>query len=1368
MKHVDTIPKHRHSVTLGDVFGPAAARLPLPGAPSLHILDPDLAGELLTSSTALATEVSHVLGDAATDSAPDVGAAPMVVLSAPDTTIRYCSPALASLLGFESVADLLNTGQGLNLLPPNERQEGMDDLQNILSSGGAAGVTYHLTHKNGTLCPVEIHASALADAHGSIHGIISIIRDVPSRIPPQTPMPVDATMSADWHMAWGHLFDQSPIGMVVAGLDGRCLAANPAFCRMIGYSAQELAGQHFHAFSHPDDVAISVEKGRQMIEGSLSSFQIEKRYLHKDGHTIWVTLNASVIRSPSGEALAVLSQIQDVTAHKLAERQAKISLERYRAIVEDQTELICRYLPDTTLTFVNEAYCRYFGYQRHELLGRRFAQPDLISAEALAEVQQRLSTLSADNRLLVHEHPVRRADGALRWMQWVNRAIVDDSGQVVELQAIGRDITERREMEQALRESEARYRALVETAADGILMADLCGIIRFANPQAARLYGYEKPAEMIGKSILEFTPPAERPAVLERASTARAQGMLQNVIHTQVRCDGAIFIAEGSTALIHSAHNAPDAYLIVVRDVTERQRVERAEREQRLLAEALRDTAAALAGTLDYEEVLDRILDNAGRVIARDTTHAICSNIMLLDPPCPLGAALHGSAGVVACVVRARGYPADATGRPAFKPELPVSQINGFCHMIASGESLLVRDTHADPTWAHYAETEWLRSHVGAPLIVRGTVLGFLNLDSAIPELFSAHDTSRLRAFADQAAVAISNAQLFESQRQSVARLTRVHQAGLAVAQTTSMDDLLSTIARQAVQLTGADAAVLSRFDGVGHLIGAAAEGLPQSMIGMRVALGEGLSGRAAALRTAQRVNDYHKWGHHVDMPSSLGFESGAAVPLVWQDRLIGALAVISRQHTDMTDEDVNMLALFGTLAAASLALRSALDDARRRESEARDLARELITARDDERNCIAERLHNAIGHLLLALQKAIQSNPPSPGANGGGSGTLQTHLSLLNEVSEQVRALAMDLDSQVLEQSGIAAAGRRYVERIAASVRRRIHFHVTGRVRRMPIEIERVLFRGLKEALTNALQHAQAGEISAQLHIGSRSARLTVQDDGIGFDSSILDLDTHPALSFGLAGLRRQASLLAGDFSVESAPGQGTTLMLEIPLPADPPCDGQRVRVLIADAHDVTRRGLVATLHETGEYECVEARDGLSAVHLAEISRQDVALISVDLPELNGIEAARQIVATMENTAVIMLSFDHSQQAVEQARRIGARGFLLKSASSQELLQALRRVRAGEMFYSPGLAGAIRSLQEEPDAHDALASLTTREREVLELIVNGYRNRQIAERLGISVRTVEVHRRNIMDKLGARSLAQLIKQASRRDEAHL
>lgn len=902
MHRADTLSDGWPAICLGDVFGPAAARLPLPDAPALRIVNRELAAELMASATALAAEAARLLDGAAPDGAPASDESPMVVLSDPGATLCYCSPALATRLGFVSVADVIRLGSGFHLLAPDEQQEGLDDLQNLLATGRATGLTHHLIHRNGGVRPVEIDASTLVDARGLIQGIISLVRDIPGRLPPRSPAAAVSVAVSDWSVAWTTLFEQSPIGMVVVSLDGRCLAANPAFCRMIDYLAQELLGQHFQSFTHPDDVALGLDKGRQMIEGRISSFQIEKRYLRRDGRTIWAALSASLIRNTAGEPLAVLSQIQDITALKTAERQAKMSLARYRAVVEDQTELICRYLPDTTLTFVNEAYCRYFGRERRELLGRRFAQPDFIPAEQLAEVQDRLSRLSAANPLLTHEHLVRRADGALRWMQWIDRAIVDENGRVIELQAIGRDITERREMEEAL---------------------------------------------------------------------------------------------------------------------------------------------------------------------------------------------------------------------------------------------------------------------------------------------------------------------------------------------------------------------------------------------------------------------------------------------------------------------------------------RVALDNAHQREIEARDLARQLAGARDDERNCVAERLDSTIGHLLLTLQRTIRATHVPLQADPARDAQIRATLDVLDEIGEQVRALVIDLDSSVLEQSGVAAAGRRYVERMAASAHQTIRFHTTGRVRRMPIEIERVLFRGLKEALTNALRHARAAEISAQLHIGPHSARLTVQDDGIGFDPALAEPDNSVSQSFGLPGLRRQVRLLAGDFSIDSAPGRGATVIIEIPLPADPPRDGQRPRVLVAEAHDILRRGLVSTLREAGECDCAEASDGLSAVHLAEISRADVALIAVDLPELGGIEAARQIAVTTDNTAVILLSFDYTEQMVKQSLEAGARGFLLKSAGSQEVLRAVRAVRAGERYFSPPVAEIARRLQSRPDIadaarRDALASLTAREREILHLIVNGYRNRHVADRLGISVRTVEVHRRNIMDKLGVRNLAQLVQLVTRRDGAHL
>jgi PAS domain S-box-containing protein len=117
----------------------------------------------------------------------------------------------------------------------------------------------------------------------------------------------------------------------------------------------------------------------------------------------------------------------------------------YRAIVETQTELICRYLPDTTLTFVNEAYSQYFGKKRGDLIGRSFL--DLLPENARNAAKNHVQSLCERPREIYYEHPVIGRSGEIRWQQWVDRVVLDPDGHIVELQAVGRDITERKQME---------------------------------------------------------------------------------------------------------------------------------------------------------------------------------------------------------------------------------------------------------------------------------------------------------------------------------------------------------------------------------------------------------------------------------------------------------------------------------------------------------------------------------------------------------------------------------------------------------------------------------------------------------------------------------------------------------------------------------------------------------------------------------------------------------------------------------------------------------------------------------------------------------------------------------------------------------
>ncbi len=625
------------------------------------------------------------------------------------------------------------------------------------------------------------------------------------------------------------LVQNSSDAILLLDADGTIRYASRAAVRILGYQVGELVGRKAVELVHPDDLPRVARLLAQLTREPGLRLTAEYRFRYKDGSWGWgEAVGTNLLADPDVQAILVSSR--DITERKRAEARIEYQAHLLANVHDALIATDERYM----LTAWNRAAEDMYGWRADEVIGRPLS--DVIRSEsAEADRVEELRSLSETGRYRAEVVQYRR-DGKPIIMEGTVTALRGEDGRITGYVSINRDITERKQTDVTLRlyrdvleqhvadlRMQERHLALLnEITRAALEMPDLPSMLQTLVDQLGELLDADGcyitlwdeaqrrtiPAAAYGElreTYLSLRPQPGEVAMTEPVLNGGHALVAEDVFNSPYISPriaaqlparsvlGLPLIAGDQklgAALIafnRPHHFTPDEIArgeqaaAQIALAVAKGRLLEAEREQRALAEALCDAATALNSTLHLDDVLDRILADVGSVVPHDAV-----NVMLIESG-------------MARVVRRRGYVEDELEPRLFALRFPVADVPSLRRMADTGLPVVVTDTQAaGADWVDFAETRWIRSHVGTPIRIKGQIIGFLHADSAAPGFFSPAHAERLQAFADASAVAIENARLFETAQRRLAEQTALLAASSAI---TSSLDLATVLGRLAEQM---------------------------------------------------------------------------------------------------------------------------------------------------------------------------------------------------------------------------------------------------------------------------------------------------------------------------------------------------------------------------------------------------------------------------------------------------------------------------------------------------------------------------------------------------------------------------------------
>ncbi|MBI5302773.1 MAG: PAS domain S-box protein [Chloroflexi bacterium] len=934
-----------------------------------------------------------------------------------------------------------------------------------------------------------------------------------------------------------------PIPIGIADQHGIILHYNQRFTEQYGYAIEDIptiADWMTRAYPDPDyraQVLTQWTEIANLVRDGATTPPREFRVTCKDGSQ----RDAEIMVRQIGDVL--VAAFHDVTERKRVEDQLRFSMQYARAIIDSSVDMIVTVDKERRIVEFNRAAQETFGYAREQVLGQHISMLYADSQEGQTVHQ----TAFAEGRL-TREIRNKRKNGDV-FPSLLSAAVMrNDLGEMIGVVGVSRDITEskradeeikhlnadleRRVIERTaqLQETAGLLQTIFDAATDGVSVTDMNGKFIAVNNSVVRLHGFEKKQDLLGRPATEAIAAAYRNQVVREFAEIFQTGQGKITELELVRRDGSTFDAELSVALFRNAQGKPAGLVGITRDITHRKEAEQA--LQRFADEqtTLYNTALKLNAHLEPEELLKVITEQAVTLL-----NASGGAIFLYD----------ADHNYLRCAM-GTGSATKSVGRTLEVGEGLAGQVFvlGF-PKVADGFTLW---DHRAPIAENDAR---IKSALAVPLTSSTRTLGVLTVNrDARVDSFDRRDMRLAELLAAQVSIAIENARLYQSEREQREMAQALSEIGAVLSATLNSETVLDGILDQIARVVPHDATnIMLIEDGAARIV--RMRGYEQfgaiKPSQLEFDLDQG-SFFKEMLQTGHPaiVADTHtlpNWTGLSEMPWA---RATASAPIRVRDETLGFLNVDSATLDFFTPTKVERLQALANQAAMALENARLYERERVTAERMRALSHHLVEAQETERARIARELHDEIGQSLTAQIVDLHFLERNAQDSQIVAARVADLKETTNRVLEDLHRLTVNLRPVALDHLGLVAALRQLTQvfqRQHAEVE--MQFHVTGAGwENLPDEIEIALYRIVQEALNNVAQHAHANRAEVFLARRGDDIVTIVWDNGAGFDPRI----AFRSGRLGLTGMRERAEMLGGKMWIESNPGEGTTVHMEVP----------------------------------------------------------------------------------------------------------------------------------------------------------------------------------------------------------------------------